>query len=480
MSKDPKILPLPQQWGNKHEKKDKLISLLMQRMLSNKVKPLFYDHQAMGNYFNFRTAINILVNDLGYKSEDVAYEQIGSKEDRMKFSDFGYMTSHIGPPQSAIDAVKEKAVFESLQPYPPDLLPVLRSKAAEIKFGRAREEYFEVIGVEGAQAGIGYTYLAFLNPGDEVIITDPGYFHFAPGLNLSGAVPKRIVLSEKNNYRLDPDEVRKAITTRTKMLVVCDPLNPFGTIQTKDELVEISKICRDHNILIMNNITHGTHQIDINTKHYPLASLHNECEVDHVISISGTSKGYGMAAARLGFMAGHRDLLYGVAVMKMELTKIHTNLLAQHAALAAIQDFEYVKNVENILRRNLKHIVETVEKSDGCSIPVMPKYGFSMIMDVSGTGITAQELTVALYKHKVIVTPADGLGDVGAADYIRINYSSPNIEAFERFRNVLPKAIAEAQNNVYAEPVANYFKKVNTERALRIAEQINERVKSKR
>ena len=64
-----------------------------------------------------------------------------------------------------------------------------------------------------------------------------------------------------------------------------------------------------------------------------------------------------------------------------------------------------------------------------------------------------------LYKHKVIVTPADGLGDVGAADYIRINYSSPNIEAFERFRNVSPKAIAEAQNNIYAEPVANYFKK---------------------
>ena len=102
-----------------------------------------------------------------------------------------------------------------------------------------------------------------------------------------------------------------------------------------------------------------------------------------------------MAAARLGFMAGHRDLLYGTAIMKMELTKIHTNLLAQHAALAAIQDFEYVKNAENILRRNLKHIVETIEKSDGCSIPVMPKYGFSMIMDVSRS-VTAQELTVAL------------------------------------------------------------------------------------
>ena len=116
-----------------------------------------------------------------------------------------------------------------------------------------QEEYFEVIGVEGAQSGIGYTYLAFLNPGDEVIITDPGYFHFAPGLNLAGAVPKRIVLSEKNNYRLDiSDEIRKAITTRTKMLVV-NPLNPFGTVQTKDELIEISKICREHNILIMNN-----------------------------------------------------------------------------------------------------------------------------------------------------------------------------------------------------------------------------------
>lgn len=81
MSKNSKVLPLPQHWGNKYEKKGKLVSLLMQRMLSNRVKPLFYDHQAMGNYFNFRTAINILVNNLGYKLEDVAYEQIGSKED---------------------------------------------------------------------------------------------------------------------------------------------------------------------------------------------------------------------------------------------------------------------------------------------------------------------------------------------------------------------------------------------------------------
>lgn len=461
-------------WGKDYDTKGKLVSPLMQRGLSNKVKALLYHPQGLGNFFTYRAAIGIL----GMKWEEVYDEGRYSETNPKKYVDFGYMANHIGPPQSAIDALRENATFENIKPYPPDLITPLRDLAAEVKFHRPRDERFDVLGVEGAQGGIGYTYLTYLEPGDEVIVTDPGYFHFVPGLNLSGATPRIIELRKENNYRLDPEEVKKAINLKTKMLVVCDPINPFGTIQTKEELIEICNICRENNVLIFNNITHNTHHLDESVTQYPIASLYKECDVDHVISVSGTTKGYGMASIRLGFLGAHPDLLKGVALMKMEITKIHTNLIGQFGALAALQDHDYVINAQNLIRENLKHIVETIAMTEGYEIPVMPKYGFAMAMDIAGTGVSAQELCVALFKRKIIVTPGDGLGEAGALNLIRLNISRPDKWAYETFREALPQAIAEAKTGVYAESVAKVVESTGTERGERMAAAIRARIKN--
>ena len=127
-----------------------------------------------------------------------------------------------------------------LRIYPPDCLPELKKLVAENKFGRSLGPDFEVMGVEGAQGGIGYTYLTFLDEGDEVIVTDPGYFHFVPAAETCGARIVPIELQASNGYRLQPHEVEAAVTERTKMIVVCDPINPFGTVQTRDELLAIA------------------------------------------------------------------------------------------------------------------------------------------------------------------------------------------------------------------------------------------------
>jgi hypothetical protein len=90
--------------------------------------------------------------------------------------------------------------------------------------------------------------------------------------------------------------------------------------------------------------------------------------------------------------------------------------------------------------------------------------------------VTAQELTVGLLNHRIAVIPGDGLGVVGAADYIRLNYSSPDIECFERFREALPLAIAEAQEGRYVEAVDAFFAKVGTERGARIRARLADRL----
>jgi aspartate/methionine/tyrosine aminotransferase len=425
----------------------------------------------MGNYFTFKSAIDILGLDWDDVVPGGVYNVTGAG-----YFDMGYMANHIGPPQSALEAFREASTSEMLRIYPPDCLPELKQFVAEHKFGRSLGPDFDVLGVEGAQGGIGYTYLTLLDGGDEVILTDPGYFHFVPAAETCGARIVPIALHAGNGYRLQPHEVEAAITERTKMIVVCDPINPFGTVQTREELLAIAEIARRHDLVIFNNITHNTHQTDPSATQIPMASLHSdESPMDHVISVSGMSKGYGMPAIRVGFMAGHPALLRGAFLTKMEITKIHINYPGQYASLAAMQDADYLAASTDIIRRNYAHIEETVARTPGVEIPVKPAYGFCMMIDVSGAGVTAQEVTVGLLKEKIAAIPADGLGNVKAADYLRLNYSHPDIACVEQFRVALPKAIAEAQAGLYAEPVIAFFERAGTERGRAIIDTIRSR-----
>jgi aspartate/methionine/tyrosine aminotransferase len=361
---------------------------------------------------------------------------------------------------------------ENVNPYSPDLLNPLREAAAGIKCGRPRGGSFEVIGVEGSQAAISYTLETFIDPGDEVIITDPGYFHFTSSILMAGGVPVTVPLGPGNGYRMKPDEVERHVTPRTKAIIVCDPLNPFGTVQKKEELLALIEIARARGIVIINDITHGTHRIDPDSLHIPMSSLHGETNTDNVVSTFSVSHGYGMAGVRIGFLAGHPDVMRACLVSKVALTRINTNLIAQHGALAAINDSAYVAESEAIIRRNYGLIKKIVADNPGVSIPVEPAYGFSMVIDVSGAGVTAQELTVALFKRRVAVYPGDGLGDVGAADYIRLNISRPDTWAFEHLGESLPKALAEARSGAYREAVIKFFESRQNDRARDIVERI--------
>ena len=439
--------------------------------LSERVRSVMESPHGMWNYMSYRDAINILGLDAGEIYTDGRIDL-----DPRTWADFGWMTCFAGPPESAVIAMRENTNSENVNPYSPDLINPLREAAAGIKFGRPRSGSFEVIGVEGSQAAISYTLETFINPGDEVIITDPGYFHFTSSILMAGGVPVRIPLGPGNGYRMKPAEVEKHITARTKVIIVCDPLNPFGTVQSRNELLALIETARAKGIVIINDITHGTHRVNPESLHIPMSSLHGETNTDNVVSTFSVSHGYGMAGVRIGFLAGHPDVMRACLVTKVALTRINTNLIAQHGALAAIKDGAYVAESEAIIRRNYGLIKRIVAGNPGVSIPVGPDYGFSMVIDVSGAGTTAQELTVALFKQRVAVYPGDGLGDVGATDYIRLNISRPDAWAFEHLGESLPKAIAEARSGMYREAVIKFFESRRNERARDIVRRIKEKV----
>jgi len=439
----------------------------LRRALSVRTSSVMESPHGMWNYMSYRDAINILGLDAGEIYRDGSIDL-----DPRTWADFGWMTCFAGPPESAVEAMRVNTSRENVNPYSPDLLNPLREAAAGIKFGRPRGGSFEVIGVEGSQAAVSYTLETFIDPGDEVIITDPGYFHFTSSILMAGGVPVRIPLGPGNGYRMKPEEVGKHVTPRTKAIIVCDPLNPFGTVQSKEELLALIEIARLKGIVIINDITHGTHRVDPGSVHIPMSSLHGETDTDNVVSTFSVSHGYGMAGVRMGFLAGHPDVMRACLVSKVALTRINTNLIAQHGALAAIRDSAYVAESEAIIRRNYGLIKKIIAENPGVTIPVEPAYGFSMVIDVSGAGVTAQELTVALFKQRVAVYPGDGLGDVGAADYIRLNISRPDAWAFEHLGESLPKAVAEARSGMYREAVIKFFESRQNERAREIVQRI--------
>ena len=451
-------------WKDEHQD-----SFDIKDYLSDRVKSVMESPHGMWNYMTYRDAIGILGLDAGG-----IYKEGRIDLDPKEWADFGWMSCYVGPPKSAVKEMKSRTKASNINPYSPDLINPLRDACALLKLERPRGREFEVIGTEGGQAGISYFLQTILNPGDEVIITDPGYFHFESAILMARGVPVKIPLNPKNGFCLNPDEVKEFISPRTKVLIVCDPINPFGTVQSKESLLELIEIANEHNIFILNDITHNTHRIDPTFEHHSMSSLWRDINVNKVVSVFSVSHGYGMAGVRIGFLAGHPELMRACLLTKISLTRLNTNLIAQYGAMAALNDHDYVRKSESIIRRNYGIIRGIIDKTEGLSIPVEPRYGFSMVLDVSGTGVTAQELTVALFKQRVAVYPGDGLGDIGATEYIRLNISRPDIWAFRHFRSVLPIAIEEAKSGIYRDSVYQFFKSKRTKRARKILQKMND------
>ena len=425
---------------------------------SARARALLQDPQGFGNYMTYRDAYRIL----GWDPADV-YRDGAIALDRREWADLGWMANHLGPSPAALEAMRGAVDADHVGPYSPDLDEGLRDLMAEALLGRPRGDGFDVIGTECAQAGVGYAALACVDPGDEVVVTDPGYFHFVPALRLAGGVPVWVRLGPANGWRLDPEEVAAAVTPRTKMVVVCDPVNPFGTVQRREELEALCRLSAERGIVVLADTTHSAHRVDPAAAHHPIAAVAAGEPGATVLVASGLAHGYGMAGARIGALGGPPALVRACLQVKIAAVRLNTNRLAQVGAAAALRDAAWLARGEEVIRRNLSALREV-------ATPVVdPAYGFSCVVDVTGLGASAQELTVALCKRRVAVYPGDGLGEVGATTTIRLNLSDPDPAALARFAAALPDAAEEAANGAYRDAVRDLFLSYGTERGRRLA-----------
>src|SRR4051794_38459089 len=158
----------------------------------------------MWNYVTYRDAIGLLGLDPQQLYPD------GATRLPAGWTDLGWLTCFCGPPPAAVAAMRDAVTAEALNQYTPDLVEPLRDAAAHA-LGRPRRPDFEVVGVEGAQAGIALALLAAIDPGDEVIVPDPGYFHIPPAVIVAGGRPVPVAAGRDSGFRLAPEAVAEAI-----------------------------------------------------------------------------------------------------------------------------------------------------------------------------------------------------------------------------------------------------------------------------
>jgi aspartate/methionine/tyrosine aminotransferase len=428
---------------------------------SRRLAALQASHHAMWNYVTYRDAIALV----GLDPEELYPEGITRLPP--DWADLGWLTCLQGPPASALEAMRAALEPEALDVYPPDLVEPLRDEAARA-LGRARDDGFEVIGTEGAQAGLALALMAAIDPGDEVLLGDPGYFHLPSAVLAAGGIPVTVPLGPATGYRLDPDAVAAAITPRTRAICLVDPSNPYGTLAADDEVAALGALAERNGLLLVHDVTHALLAID------PDAPAVAPPAGEHAVATFSISHCFGMAGARLGFLAGPPALMRGCLQLKAALTRLNTNLVSQRGALAALRDGAYRASAETAIRANLARLEATLVAIDGLALAVRPRRGLACAIELDDDGPTAQELMVALFARRVAVYPGDGLGDERAATTLRLNLSAPRW-TMEHLEAVLGDALAEAAGGRWGEPVAALLDAKGTARAARLAQRVRRR-----
>ncbi len=327
------------------------------------------------------------------------------------------------PPKVALEAMK-KAVDEGMNKYSPVVgIPQLREAIAEKyhKYHNALAKENVIVTVGAAEALFACAG-AFYDPGDEVLVPDPGFVYYAPHAKLVGAKPVGYMLNEKNEFRPDINEIAKKITKKTKAIVLNSPSNPTGGILSKSDINEITKLAKEHEMVIISDEVYD--EIIYPEGDFKYESFLSKMgEYDKVVYVSSFSKTYAMTGWRLGFAIGSKEVMDVIR-------RMHYYIVAspptptQYSALAMLKaPQDSVAHMVGEFRKRRDFTVKRVNEIKGmkCILPkgtfyAFPSYDFK-------TKINSWDLAVKLLGDKVIVTPGSSFGTAGEG-HIRISYAN--------------------------------------------------------
>ena len=285
------------------------------------------------------------------------------------------------------------------------------------RYGLRYDENEILVTVGGSEA-IDLAIRALVEPGDEVIIPEPCFVCYDPITTLTGGVPVPIATKEENDFRVTAEEIKAAITPRTKILVLGYPNNPTGAVLRHEDLEEIAEVLRGTDVIVLSDeiyseLTYGGH------KHESIASFAGMRE--HTIVVNGFSKTFSMTGWRLGYAAGPKPLIQA-------MTKIHQSCImsapttSQYAAISALKDCD--DDVEEMRKQYDLRRQYCVRKLNEIGLKTFePQGAFYVFPDISILGLSSEEFCERLLKEKfVAIVPGNAFGESGEG-FARISYA---------------------------------------------------------
>ena len=324
---------------------------------------------------------------------------------------------------AAIEAIKRGETKYTAVDGTPKL-----KKAIQGKFKRENNLSYELdqisVGTGGKQV-LYNVFMATLNPGDEVIIPAPYWVSYPDMVLLAGGKPKIVKCSEKNEFKITPDELKKAIGKKTKWLIINSPSNPTGSCYTKNEIEELSKILiKNKNVYILSDDIYEHITYD-DFKFFTIAQI--KALKDRTLTMNGVSKSYSMTGWRIGYGAGPKDIIKAVAKIQSQSTT-NPSSISQAAAVEALngtQDF--IKTRSDSFKERRDYVVDTLNSINGlsCLKPSGAFYVFPNCKKLLGkkTKLKTDKEFVEKLLDKAEVAVVQGSA-FGLDGYFRISYAT--------------------------------------------------------
>ena len=377
---------------------------------------------------------------------------MSQRSNEMKAQGIDVINMSVGEPDFMTpDHVKmagKKAIDDNFSKYSPVPGYLSLRKAIANKLKRENNLDYsasEVIVGTGGKQGVCNTILALVNPGDEVIIPAPYWVSYPQMVKLAGGVPVIVPAEIEQDFKVTADKLKAAITSKTKLIILCSPSNPTGSVYTKDELEALAKVVLEHNNLFALSDEIYEH-INYIGCHASIAAC--EGMKERTIICNGVSKAYAMTGWRLGWVAAPEWIIKGLNKLQGQYTS-GTSSVSQMAALAAYEgDQGCVEDFRKAFQRRRDLIVSLAKEVPGLEVNV-PEGAFYLFPKCSsyfgktdGKYVINNSTDFALYllEEGHVATVA---GDAfGSPDYFRMSYATSDdniIEALSRIKDVLSK-----------------------------------------
>jgi aspartate aminotransferase len=301
----------------------------------------------------------------------------------------------------------------------------------------------QIVLSNGAKQSIGFSLLATINPGDEVLIPAPYWVSYPEMVKMAQGTPVPMRTSFADQFKITAEQLRELITPKTKALILCSPSNPTGTCYTLKELKEIAEVLKEHpDILIFSDEIYE--YIVFNGDHVSILNAAPELQ-DRTILINGFSKGFAMTGWRLGYAAGPKPIINALAKIQSQETSAPSSI-SQKAGLAAYTGtMAPVARMRDAFLERRNYMVKALNEIDGVDC-FTPSGAFYLFPDIraflgrttpAGTSINSStDLCLYLLEdHGVAAVPGDAFGEPGG---LRISYASSMEqlkEAIHRLKN---------------------------------------------